>query len=234
MGEQLPWAPTALPPMTTEREVMGQEIEHEEQHTSSPTPPCGSLHHLPWAWRTGPASTSTCTHKACSVAVSPSPTCCRGTADLSKSPCWSPATGRSGRRPVRCSSWCRPTWGTGLPVWTAVTAPCSLSPSAGTCQGCGTNCMCSWWGRPPATPAPEAWRQDGSWWLSAWRSLPPRLSSAATWRAISRDTRSPPATRNVSLRLSNRVGHLSFFLYLPVLSDRQHYLCRPKTFLTLF
>lgn len=153
------------------------------------------------------------TRKACSVAASPSPTCCHGTADPSRSPCWSPATALSEKRPVKCSNWCRPTWGTGRHVWTGATAPSSLLPSAGTYRACGMSCMSSWWGKRRAMPAPGAWQLAGSWWLSAWLSLLPRPSSAVTWRATSRDTRSPPVTRNVSFTLAYLSLSSQFFMY---------------------
>lgn len=141
MAGRLLWALIAPLPMTKEKDRMEQEKGHRDPPTSSRTPHCGSPH--PWEWRTGPANTSTCTRRACSVAASPSPTCCLGTADPSRSPCWSPVTASSEKRPVRCSNWCRPTWATGRHAWTGATAPSLLSPSAGIYRVCGTSCMSS-------------------------------------------------------------------------------------------
>lgn len=178
--------------------MMCQKLGHEDAPSTSRSAPCGSPHLLTRAWRTGLASTSTCTLKGYSVDASPSLTCFHGTVAPSKSPCWSPAIALSGRRPVRCSSWSRHTWEIDLLVWTAATVPYSSSLSAGTCQVCGMSSTCSWWDRPHVTPAPGASQQGGSWWRSAWLFLRLHQSSAATWRATFRDTQTPPATRNVS------------------------------------
>lgn len=138
-----PWAPTTSL-AATKIKMMCQKLGHEDAPSTSRSAPCGSPHLLTRAWRTGLASTSTCTLKGYSVDASPSLTCFHGTVAPSKSPCWSPAIALSGRRPVRCSSWSRHTWEIDLLVWTAATVPYSSSLSAGTCQVCGMSSTCSW------------------------------------------------------------------------------------------